>query len=357
MLYKTGNTHGGDVYSNNIILDYSVSLNPLGMPDVVAEAIKSAASVADRYPDPYCRELVNAIACKEGVSADYILCSNGGAELIYAYCSAAKPERPAVCVPSFSEYETALQLDGKQIIKYTLDEKRGFLLDEGVIDTIRQQSADLLFLCNPNNPDGRLIPDGLLDDILAECNRMGCAVFLDECFLELSDGNDNSKVSLIKKYPGLFILKAFTKSFSCAGVRLGYGICSDKMLLSSISRRLQPWNVSVPAQQAGLAALREEGFVRAGREIIKKERIWLSKALTDAGLQVYPSEANYMLIRVPDEGESEYSRRGFGERLLEKGILIRSCENFEGLGKGWYRISIKRRHENETLLRAVRDLL
>ena len=369
MLYETANEHGGDIYSGEIKLDYSVNLNPLGNCDAVVNAIKEAASDAGVYPDPYCRKLIAAIAEKEGVSEKNIICGNGGAEIIYAYCDTVLPKRAAVAIPSFSEYSTAVLRNGAELVKYHTREDNGFALDEGMIDFIGTQRPDLLFLCNPNNPDGRLIPDELLDKILKICDETGCAVFLDECFLELSDGFDRSGISLINEHPGLFILRAFTKTFSMAGIRLGYGISADTELLKRISQRLQPWNVSVIAQKAGLAALNEQSFIEAGRITVMQERSRFSQQLSECGIKVCESQANYMLIKIPEEVQSgdddtndlasgsAFVKDSFGDRMLQKGILIRNCRNFEGLGRGWYRICIKGRADNDFFLKTVRSVL
>ena len=365
MLYKEKNAHGGDVYSVNIVLDYSVNLNPLGTPESVVRAIKNAADHCDRYPDPNCTELTKAIARHEGVLQGQILCSNGGAELIYAYCDAVMPERPMVVQPSFSEYAAGVMRNGVRPIEFMSDPdgQNSFQLDERLPAFIREQKPDVLFLCNPNNPDGRLIHSGVLRETIKECEKTDCRIFLDECFLELSDGYDRSMAGKLDDHPGLFILKAFTKNYALAGIRLGYGMSSDTALLGRIAGRLQPWNVSVPAQAAGLAALKEKDHVEKARQIIKTQREWLAENLEATGkIKVYPSEANYMLIRVPEEaGLNEHDcaqnaeTHSLAGELLKKGILIRKCENFRGLGKGWYRICVRQRQDNDVLVRAIRD--
>lgn len=148
--------------------------------------------------------------------------------------------------------------------------------------------------------------------------------------------------------PGLFLLKAFTKSYAMAGLRLGYGISADRALLAQMSRMVQAWNVSLPAQKAGEAALGEDAYLAEARKLIVQERAYLERALREyLGARICPSQANYMLF---------YCDRPLYEALLEQGILIRRCANYPGLGQGWYRIAVKRPEENRLLVAALRRI-
>ena len=108
MLYQTENQHGGDVYGGGITLDFSANTNPLGTPPSVLEAVCRALPQLHRYPDPYCRRLVQAIAGHEQVPASYILCGNGAADLIYTYCAALRPRTAVELAPTFVEYGAGL---------------------------------------------------------------------------------------------------------------------------------------------------------------------------------------------------------------------------------------------------------
>ncbi len=163
--------------------------------------------------------------------------------------------------------------------------------------------------------------------------------------MDLSDGwNTASLKEMLVYYPELFILKAFTKSYGMAGLRLGYGLCSDSALLEAMARTVQPWNVSTPAQAAGVAALEEQEFLRRTRRLIQTERAFLTRELTSLGLRVYPSQANFLLL---------YSDSPLEKRLKNQRIQIRSCQGDVGLGQGWYRTAVKRRKENQRLLAAL----
>ena len=343
MLYQTENRHGGDIYGG-IALDFSANVSPLGTPRSVTDAIERALPELYRYPDPYCRTLVQTISEYEGVPENFVLCGNGASELIYAYCGAVRPKRAMELAPTFSEYSLALRRTGCEVVRFALKQEENFDLRENFLPILAREKIDALFLCNPNNPTGRLIADDLLEKILRICREKNIALFVDECFLSLSDGGVDLTPSL-SDFPQLFILKAFTKSFGMAGLRLGYGLSADEALLRKMSAAVPPWNVSTLAQAAGVAALGDAEFLERNRAVIRAERPRLEERLRELGFWVCPSQANYILFR----GEA-----GLADRLRERGAAIRDCANFEGLGPGWYRAAVRLREENDALLDAMR---
>ena len=346
MLYDTKNPHGGDIYAGDIQLDFSANINPLGMPEGVRDAIVHALESADRYPDPYCRALRAAIAKAEDVPEDYVICGSGASELIYTFADAFRPSSAAELAPTFSEYTRAVARLGCDMVRYPLSEEKRLVPDAGLLGFLRETRPAVFFLCNPNNPTGRLAEPQLLEELLTVCEEQGTFVFADECFLDLTDGGESLKPYLAR-HPQLFILKAFTKSYGMAGVRLGYGLCADADILRDMAAAAPPWNVSSLAQAAGIAALRETEFLEKTRALVKTERAWMADELTSLGCRVIPSDANYLLFQAAP---------GLDGALREKGILIRSCENYEGLSSGWYRTAVRTHAENETLIQTIREI-
>ena len=347
MLYQTKSPHGGDIYGGRVLLDFSANTNPLGTPQSVLDAVCRELGNIHRYPDPYCRALVQAISAHEGVPEENILCGNGAAELIYSYCFAVRPQRALEFAPTFSEYSLAAQRVGCSVQHFPLLEENEFVPDESLLSCLIDNQPDVLFLCNPNNPTGRLVPPPLMESILSVCAKDGIRVFLDECFLDLTE-EGLSLTGRLGEYPELFILKAFTKSYGMAGIRLGYGMSADKELLAKMSETVPPWNVSSLAQTAGIAALQEKEFLEKTRALIRAERDWLQRELTALGFQAVPSSANYILFKAAPWLEI---------KLQRKAILIRDCSNYNGLGPGWYRIAVRRRDENEQLIAAIREII
>ncbi len=345
MLYHSTNPHGGDIYGGTVRLDFSANLNPYGTPPEVLQAVREVLPNLWRYPDPYCRELVGAIARFEGVPEGAVLCGNGAAELIYAFCAALHPRRAVELAPTFSEYSLALSQFGGVMARYPLRKETGFTLDAGFLDFLAAEQPDAVFLCNPNNPTGVVIDPALLQSILAFCGKAGIHVLLDECFLDLSDAGESMKHALSDN-PGLLILKAFTKSYGMAGLRLGYCLSRNAALLEAMANTVQPWNVSLPAQAAGIAALGAQSFLEKARAAIARERPWLTKQLEAQGFWVCPSAANFLLFQGPV---------CLHDALKIQGIAIRRCDNFHGLSGGWFRTAVKRHEENEALIRAIQQ--
>ncbi|MGN0978031.1 MAG: pyridoxal phosphate-dependent aminotransferase [Faecousia sp.] len=347
MLYQTTNPHGGDIYGEEVLLDFSANTNPFGTPQGVLDAVRAALPELHRYPDPYCRRLTQAISDFEGVPKESILCGSGAAELIYAYCDAVRPQRAVELAPTFSEYALGLQRVGCQVERYLLRQASCFALEEDFLEFLEKTAPEAVFLCNPNNPTGRLMAPTLLERVLLYCREQNVRLFVDECFLDLSDGGESLKEFLADN-PNLFILKAFTKSYGMAGIRLGYCLTSDKLLLARMSQAVQPWNVSSLAQAAGVAALEEQAFLQKTKALISIERPWLKQQLEGFDFWVCPSGVNFLLFQGPED---------LHLRLKQKKIAIRSCANFHGLGPGWYRIAVRRHEENEALILAIREVL
>ncbi len=349
MLYSTPNPHGGDLYSRKILLDFSANINPYGTPEAVKRAVTDSVNDLCHYPDPYCRELVEAISAFEGVSKDNILCGNGAAELIFSFCGCLHPKKVLILDPCFSEYETALRAVGSETAHFPLKKEENFRMTEEFLPFLEAFDGDALMLCNPNNPTGQIISREMLEKILTICKRKGIFLFIDECFLDLTDGGAGITMKpYLDTHENLFLLKAFTKSYGMAGLRLGYCLSGNSVLLQAMGQTTQPWNVSIPAQKAGVAALKQTAFLEKAKRTIREQREVLTAGLRALGLRVIDSRTNYILF---------YSAKELREPLLERGIQIRSCANYPGLEAGWYRIAVKLPEENETLLAALKEIL
>ena len=265
--------HGGDIYRNPVRYDFSINLNPLGMPEGVKRRLKETVEDWGRYPDPQCEALTRALADYHQIAADRILCSNGAADLIYGLVQTIKPRQALLLSPGFAEYEQALARSDCEIRYSRLYPENGFLPDVQQLCEQITPDTDLIFFCNPNNPTGHAVPREQILQIAKRCEETATRLILDECFCDLLDHPEAySVVPEAEHFPGLFILRAFTKTYAMAGLRLGYGICADRGLLRRLSAGRQPWSISVPAQEAGCAALRESVYLNEARELLKADR-------------------------------------------------------------------------------------
>lgn len=188
----------------------------------------------------------------------------------------------------------------------------------------------------------------MVEKILQRCKACGAVLVVDECFLDfLPDGEERSAKRFLNG-KNLVILKAFTKLYGMAGVRLGYCLSSDTELLAKMQASGQPWAVSSLAQAAGIAALDETEYVSQVRDLITKQRPVLENGLRALGLHVLDGQANYLLFQATET---------LGEEMRQKGVVLRSCGNYPGLDETWYRTAVRTAPENEQLLKTLAEVL
>lgn len=340
--------HGGDIAGytaeyGRTPLDFSANISPLGLPEGVKAAIVAALAQADCYPDPLCGALCAALAGAENLPPEQILCGNGAADLIFRLVLAAKPNHALVLAPTFAEYEQALHTVACAVHYHTLLPQNDFALTESILEAITPK-LDMLFLCQPNNPTGQTCPKPLLFAILAACEANGVLLVADECFVDFLDVPQDYSLRDKLHSPNLFILKAFTKLYGMAGVRLGYGLSCNAALLEAMRVCGQPWAVSSLAQAAGVAALEQTDYVARVRALVRRERPWLKERLGALGCRCIGSQANFIFFE---------HTAGLAEALRAQGVLIRACANYHGLANSYYRVAVRTRAENELLLAAM----
>ena len=369
-------THGGDIYGDAAVeLDFSVNTNRLGMPQAVRDAVIASAAAWEQYPDALCRKLRRAAAAfyeADGtpIPEDWFVFGNGASDILYAVVSAIRPKQAILLAPGFSEYEQALRMCGCEIRWLHLKEENGFSLesareelyailfdgsgDASKIDSVPTLSSKhenvwekILILGNPNNPTGRAISATELEMLAEVCRETHTWLMLDECFQWFLDTRrECSFVGNLLNGVGyhVILLNALTKICSMAGLRLGYGIIPNAGLRERLEKFRQPWSVSAPAQAGGVAAFAvladhsEGNLLEWTVKSLQTERPRLAEKLEELGFIVYPSQTNYLLFRSPDEDSRDYK-----QGCLEHGILIRACENFEGLNRHYYRVAVRNR--------------
>ena len=303
---------------------------------------------ADVYPDPEWEALREAIADYEGVEPSHILCGNGASELLLILVEALQPRRALLVAPCFLEYERVLAAVGTQIEWQLLSEKNGYLPGADFLDVLKKTDADMVILSNPNNPTGSLLSPEYLNQIVKLTQVRGILLVMDECFLDfLEEPEQYSAKQYLDSDSHLIVLKAFTKTFACAGLRIGYLLCADREALCKCKKHLPEWNVSIPATYAGMAAAGEREWLRETSEQIRTEREWLRGQLAGLGYHVFPGAANFLFFA---------GKEGLYEHCLSRGILIRDCSNYLGLDAGSYRVCVKKHADNERLLQVMREL-
>lgn len=338
--------HGGDIYRNQIRLDFSVNTNPLGMPDPVKEALHQAVEEAENYPDIRAQALSAAVAEQLQVQKEQLVFGNGASELFHAVLHAIKPSKILIPVPSFLGYEEAAKAIDCEVIFYEMKKEENFCLTDRILDVL-DENISLVFLANPNNPVGNLVEPELIFQIAEKCRQCDITLVLDECFMELTGKEQTySFLKRLDEFPNVVVIRAFTKLYAIPGVRLGYLVC-EQNLAEKIRLQLPEWNLSVFAQRAGVAAIKEQEYIARAVVCIQTQRQFLLEELQAAGCSVFDSDADYLLF---------YSEMPLYELFLQRGILIRDCSNFRGLQRGYYRIAVKSEEQNRMFAEVLREI-
>jgi len=347
-------SHGGNIrevmerygLSSSEIIDFSANTNPLGISSYAKGIIIRNLNWIPRYPDPECKELRKEISQHLGIDYENIIVGNGSTELIYLLVRSLLPKLALLLIPTFSEYERALLQESCQLKFLELKEEESFEPD---IEEIEQamNEVDVCFLANPNNPTGTLIQRDELLSLVDRASRKHVFIILDEAFIEF-----RQRESLVKEAASrenLLVLRSFTKFFGLAGLRVGYGV-SNEELIDGLNQIKEPWTVNTLAQLAAKEILRDDEYINRTLQLIDKEGKFLFEHLLKIkGLKPYPSQANFILIKI----EREISSIKLCEQLAKKGIIIRDCANFRGLNDKFIRVAIRTHRENLKLLEAL----
>ena len=348
--------HGGDIYQNQITYDFSVNTNPLPLPEILQKRMAEAAVHSNRYPQYDNVLLRERLAALYGFSAEEVACGNGASELFVAIVHALRPKRVGILAPSFSGYAWAAQTVGAEICSIPLREENNFAMDMAQMESLCRQldGIGLLFLANPANPVGNKMEASLLETLLDVCEKRRITVVLDECFIAFT--GTEGYVSWIRKYPHLIVVRAYTKIYAIPGIRLGY-LLAQKDICEKIAHQLPEWNVSVVAQRIGMDILNDSlpgwsrrKYLKDTIELIQEEKEFLKHELTKIfgnQMTIFPSEADFLLLK---------TQIPLYRLLLERGILIRNCANYTGLGQDFYRIAVKGHPENVQLIEALLDI-
>lgn len=349
MLERYG--HGGDLLtaaetfglSAKTFLDYSSNMNPFGPPAAVKTIFEERWADISAYPDPAVRELRQRIADRYGVPAESVLAGNGAAELIDLVVRVLQPKVTALARPCFVEYEEAVHKIGGSAIDIRLREEEGFELSEAALSEAIER-ADLLFLGHPNNPTGRLIPQSVLQKAAASGKR----IVLDEAFIDFSpEEEERSMIRQAAVSETLFVIRSMTKFFAIPGIRLGFIVAHPDWIARL--RALQvAWSVNTIAQLIGTEVLADRDYARQTLEWLLAERPRLASRLEALGIKTYPSDTNYMLLRLPHPEKLDVKQ--LQRKLGGRGVLIRDASLFKGLDRAYLRIAIKLRVDNERLV-------
>jgi threonine-phosphate decarboxylase len=351
--------HGGTVFAlarslgipPEELIDFSASINPLAPAPGVREAVCSSFQRVLHYPDRESFELRQALSGVHHVGIDNIAVANGSTELIYLLPRFLSGSKGLIIAPAFSEYARALERAGWQTEHLILSPGDRFDLSLKKLAEKLAEGFDLLFLCNPANPTGALLPLTKVEEILRLCRRSGTFLVLDEAFMDFCEGA--SAKGLVAETGGSIVLRSMTKFFAIPGLRLGYAIGHEDVI-RCCTENLEPWSVNTPAQIAGVASLADSDYRERTICYVSTEREALARGLAELpGVAPFPSVANYLLVEIQNGCTAAELR----SMLLEKRLLIRDCSNFIGLDGRFFRVAVRTGEENSLLLAALAEVL
>lgn len=335
--------------NENDIIDFSSNVNPHIISDLgkyVLEGLEKSRS----YPDINYTNLRNNISDYIKVDSELIIPGNGATEIIYLLMKSIK-RRLAILNPTFSEYGRGAKLNNLEIIDFHLKEENNFSID---LDEIQKNmdKFDSLFICNPNNPNGKVKDLNELLDLMIENDKL---LIVDETFMEfVGEEEKYSLINKIKQTPSLFILKAVTKFFGMPGLRLGYGVTSNKQIIKNIYEYKEPWTINSFAENLSNYLFKDKEYINGSKDYYINERKFMLEELRKISrLKVYDTDTNFVLIKLDDDEANSLKLE-----LFEKyNILIRDASNFIGLDKSYIRVAIKSHNDNKVLIESLRKIL
>lgn len=334
-------------YSAGDIIKLAGNENRYGCSPHVAEALSEQADSFSFYPDVRVTKLRNALAEKHNVAPEQLIFGNGSFELISLIAAAYVEKGDEVIYndPSFGWYLNAVKQNEGTIVKVPVDENKG--VDVSAVLAAITDKTKVIWLCNPNNPTGTLIPAPVLTDFIRRVPS-SVLIVLDEAYVDFIEGDYIDTTRLISEYDNLILLRTFSKAHGLASFRIGYGIADEK-IIEALTKVKLPLNVSAASQIAAYAALEDTDFVdfivRSNHEQLE----YYYSEFEKLGLRYIRSNGNFVLVETGID--SSYAEIEF----LKRAIVIRNGEEF-GLA-GWLRISVGKPEENRKVISVLSEIL
>lgn len=328
------------------ILDFSSSINPLGAPPGVMDAI-SSVNIAS-YPDTECLELREALGNLLGIAPELVLVGNGSTELIHLLARAflSKGDCAVIFGPTFGEYKAACTVQGVEPSEIIAREADGFRWDIAeACRTIRDLKPSIVFLCNPNNPTGLYLNEEEVRQV-AEATSENGVLILDEAYVAFVDEAWDSQ--LLLGIRNVVLLRSMTKDYAVTGLRLGYMLASPD-LIARVKAQQYSWSVNAAAQAAGVMCLQQPEHLEQGQEVVRLGKAYLAAELDRLGLKTHVGAANFLLALVGDAAVVRL------KLLVDHGMCVRDCASF-GLSN-YIRIGVRKMDDCRRLVAALDEVL
>ncbi len=356
--------HGGDVLgmaaeygiTTESILDFSANVNPRGLPLGARGRMRQCAAdpaLWQRYPDAEYRSLRAALARKHHVPIDSILVGAGATALLGATIQALRPSRCLLPVPAFSEYAHLCSVAGVNTDEFSLRQENGFRMDIGLYRaTLEDHPCDLLILTNPHNPSGALLRKLEVLAILEHARVHGTFIIVDEAFMDYAP--NESVIQQAAQISNVAVMRSLTKFYGCPGLRVGFLVGAPETV-SRIAPAVATWSVTTLAVEVLQEAIQDEAFAEETFCSNRTDRESLAASLVRMGAKVFPSHANFLLVRLKEGWPDSTLTRDL--LLRQRGIAVRDCNSYAGLKRGKYiRVAVRTAEENRQLLEGLREI-
>ena len=351
--------HGGNVHiwkeCQPDLLDYSANINPLGMPESVRKAVAEAILEQVHYPEPRARTLQRELATHYRIRAAEVFVANGAAEVLYLLAGALKPKTALVMAPTFSEYERSLLPEECEVQRVELLKESNFTIP---FETVKRRlgQVDIAYFGNPNNPAGAMRTTEEWRELLKVAQESSTFVVVDESFLDFfpEGGTSYSAKPLLQEgFDNLLVLHSLTKFYALPGLRLGFAASSPR-IIESLESRSDVWNVNGLAQVAGLTALRDRDYQeRTRNELPKWQEDMMDRLGKLDGIVWSQPQVNFILGEIQDR---QLTATELVRSCAKRGLLIRDCSNFKGLGSSWFRLAIREEKENARAVQILKEV-
>ena len=370
--------HGGNIFQfaheQRIepyeVVDFSANINPLGPSQRGLDALNAQLRYISHYPDATNDDVLNAIADTYGMNKHQIIVGNGAAELLYAICRLPGYTGAFVPAPGFSEYKEALEaskIPVRDIFYRPREDDNGkpyfevpyLALETFAAELKGQDGRIIVFLGNPNNPDGTLLDKDHIRTVASMLKDANSLLVIDESFIDfvgndpLQD-NEHSMRSLVNEFDNIIVVHSFTKFYAVPGLRIGAAF-ANKTLITQLQQYIPSWSVNTLAQAYTKAALNDVDYIKRTKQELNEEIAFMYNAV-DAieGITVYPPSANFILFQVNQEG---ITANYINEELKKYNMIVRNCDSYVGLTNHWVRIAIKDHDTNIKLVDKLTNIL
>ncbi|MFS2223364.1 histidinol-phosphate transaminase [Pantoea sp. B65] len=325
--------------------------NPLGASARVLEALNHSNQRSAIYPDAASSELRAALAAQTAIAADCIAIGNGSEELLKLLCLAFvnRGDRVVTLLPSFGLHQIYPQLMGAQVDLVAVNQQMEY--DLPAWESALAAPAKLVIFSNPSNPVGCML-DRRGFQRLIDAAPQNALLVVDEAYFEYCAQREDypDSLTLLRQQSRPWIvLRTFSKAYGLAGLRIGYGLASDPLLVDLLNRVRTPFNINRAAQAAALVALDDQQHVRDSAAWVVEQRHWLAAELKPLVRQIAPSEANFLFFRVAGDGAE------LAKKLLAFGIIVKPW--LEPGYRDWVRVSIGSAADNQRFITALRQIL